>query len=370
MLVLGIMSGTSVDGVDYALCSITGKKIQLAQTWHRAFPASLRKRIHAAAANSASAHELAQLHHDLGRLYAAQALALKSGAELVGLHGQTVFHNPSRTAAATLQIGEPAYLVHGLGVPVVSNFRAPDIAVGGQGAPLATMFHRTVFARRGQHVCVINLGGIANITSLDWVEGAHPAVLAFDTGPANVLIDLAMREFTRGELECDLNGRWAARGKPNERLLQDWLRHAYFRSSPPKSTGREIFGEAFWHEARRQIRAARLSWFDCVATLAELTARSITLNCRLHLPHAPDLAILCGGGAKNRYLASRIKMALERLNARVRVTDSGTLGWPSSSVEAGAFALLAYLRYRKKPGNLSQTTGARHGVLLGQVTSP
>jgi len=164
MLVLGIMSGTSIDGVDYAACEVSRRSVRLVKLWQREFPRSLQKRLAAAATDECSSYELAQLHHDLGRLYAAQAAQLRSGAELVGLHGQTIFHNPSKTAPATLQIGEAAYLVESLRVPVVSNFRSADIAAGGQGAPLATLFHQVAFARRGAHVCVNNLGGISNVT--------------------------------------------------------------------------------------------------------------------------------------------------------------------------------------------------------------
>ena len=167
MLVLGIMSGTSIDGVDYALCEVGRSKIRLVKHWAREFPAMLQRRLHAAASNACSAHELAQLHHDLGRLFARQAKSLRPRAALVGLHGQTVFHNPDRRAPATLQLGEPAYIAEALRIPVVGNFRAADIAAGGQGAPLATLFHKMVFAQRSQHVCVNNLGGISNVTSLD-----------------------------------------------------------------------------------------------------------------------------------------------------------------------------------------------------------
>src|SRR5204863_4387225 len=136
-----------------------------------------------------------QLHHDLGRFYAQHAACGKR-PDYLGLHGQTVFHNPDKKTPATLQLGEPSYLVERLGVPAVSNFRSADIAAGGQGAPLATIFHKFVFAKKGQHICVNNLGGISNVTSIDWRKGTEPRMVAFDTGPANVLIDLAMREFT------------------------------------------------------------------------------------------------------------------------------------------------------------------------------
>jgi anhydro-N-acetylmuramic acid kinase len=362
-LVLGIMSGTSLDGVDYALCRIDGAGIMLRALWAVRFPEALRETLQAAARGELKSHSLAQAHHDLGRFYARHAVPPKSTLvpQLIGLHGQTVFHNPSCRCPATLQLGEPAYLVERLRVPVVSNFRAADMAAGGQGAPLATLFHQRVFARRGQHVCVNNLGGISNVTSLDWRQGARPAVLAFDTGPANMLIDLAMRFLSRGKLTKDPKGAWAARGKPCEALVCHWLQHDYFRRKPPKSTGRELFGEPFFKAAMREMR--RLSPHDKAATLTEFTARSLALNYRLHLPAPPSRLILTGGGAANPTLVRAI--ARQFAGDDVEVVTSDALGWPAQAIEPAAFALLAHLRMTGRTGNLPQTTGARRAALLG-----
>jgi anhydro-N-acetylmuramic acid kinase len=366
MNVLGIMSGTSIDGVDYALCRVDGRGLELRALWSARFPAALRATLHAAARGDLPSHQLAQAHHDLGRFYARHALPPQSarGAtpELAGLHGQTVFHNPSRRRPATLQLGEPAYLVERLRVPVISNFRAADMAAGGQGAPLASVFHQRVFARRGRHVCVNNLGGISNVTSLDWRQGPRPAVLAFDTGPANVLIDLAMRALSGGKLAMDKNGSWAARGTASEALLRRWLAHPYFRKKPPKSTGRELFGEPFLATAMRDLR--RLPPRDQVATLTELTARSLALNYRLHLPSLPSRLILTGGGAANAALVKAIRQQLA--GGEVEVLTSDALGWPARAIEPAAFALLAHLRAAGQAGNLPTTTGARRRALLGQ----
>jgi anhydro-N-acetylmuramic acid kinase len=368
MRVLGIMSGTSIDGVDYALCEVERRSVHLRRLWSRPFPKPLQHRLHAAATNECTAHELAQLHHDLGRLYAKQARELKARAELIGLHGQTIFHNPDHHAPATLQIGEPAYLAEALRVPVVSNFRPADLTAGGQGAPLATLFHQVVFAQRGRHVCVNNLGGISNVTSLDWRTGRSPRIAAFDTGPAGVLLDLAMREFTRGKKSYDRGGAWAKRGSVCEPLLQRWLKHPFFKTAPPKSTGRELFGESFWRAERKRIAAARLSPFDTLATLTELTARSLALNYRLHLPTTPDTVLLCGGGAKNTTLVQSIEANLQLLHPSTRVTTTEEFGWLSSAIEPAAFALLAYYRWKGWSGNFPKTTGARRAVLLGQIS--
>jgi anhydro-N-acetylmuramic acid kinase len=369
-LVLGIMSGTSIDGVDYALCEVTARSVKLLKHWPREFPPLLRRRLHAAAANESNAHELAQLHHDLGRFYAQQAERLRPRAELVGLHGQTVFHNPLRRAPATLQIGEPAYLTEALRVPVVSNFRSADMAAGGQGAPLATLFHKIVFAQRGEHVCVNNLGGISNVTSMDWHAGAEPKIAAFDTGPANVLLDLAIRRFTRGINSCDINGAWARRGTINERLLARWLKHPFFRQPPPKSTGRELFGEHFWQAEQSRVRAGKLDRFDVLATLTEFTARSLALNYALHLGSVPDRVVLCGGGTQNPTLLTRISVALRRLNSTVQIKTSDHFGWPAQAIEPAAFALLAYYRWKNLPANIPATTGASRQALLGHITCP
>jgi anhydro-N-acetylmuramic acid kinase len=370
MLVLGIMSGTSIDGIDYALCEVTRKSVRLVKLWTREFPKTIRARLHAVASNECSAHELAQLHHDLGRLYARQAKQLNSRAKLVGLHGQTVFHNPDPHAAATLQIGEPEYLAEALRVPVINNFRAADIAHGGQGAPLATLFHKVVFARRGEHVCVNNLGGISNVTSLDWRDGkAHePQIIAFDTGPANVLIDLAMREFSEGRVCFDANGAFARKGRVNDVVLKRWMKHPFFRKKPPKSTGRELFGEAFWRKERQHLSAARLPSSDVVATLTRFTAESIAINYRLHLNAPPEKVVLCGGGARNPELVFGVERALRKTCSSTQIMSAEECGWPTNAVEPAAFALLAFYRWNRLPGNLPATTGARNPALLGQVS--
>lgn len=366
------MSGTSLDGVDFALCELRGTTIRLVELWSTRFPRGLRDRLDACARGVATSWELARAHHDLGRFYAAQARHSPRGLkpELVGMHGQTVFHNPSRRTPATLQLGEPAYLAETLHVPVVSNFRAADIAAGGEGAPLATIFHAQVFGRRHRHVCVQNLGGIGNVTSIDWTRGANPRVTAFDTGPANVLLDLTARHFSGGHKIMDRGGLRAARGNASERLLARWLKHPFFARKPPKSTGRELFGEGFLTRALSEATELKLSPCDVFATLTELTARSIALNYRLHLRAVPAEVVLSGGGAANPALVDSIKRALRQLSPVVQVVTCDQLGWPPQSIEPAAFALLAWRRMRGKAGNLPQTTGARHAALLGQVSRP
>ncbi len=365
------MSGTSLDGVDCALCRVGTDGVKLLKLWSCNFPKALHRRLQLAARGEANSWELAQLHHDLGRFYATAAQREPAGhrAQLIGLHGQTVFHHPHRTRPATLQLGEPAYLAESLRVPVVSNFRVADLAAGGQGAPLATLFHQAAFARRGEHVCVHNLGGISNVTSLDWRRGAQPRVLAFDTGPANVLLDLAMRHFTDGRETCDQWGEFAFQGEVCEPLLKKWLKHPFFRQAPPKSTGRELFGEKFLQPALAEMQRLRLAPQDFVATLTEFTARSLALNYRLHLPAPPGRVVLAGGGTANPALVNAIQREMKVLNPHVIVTLSQQHGWPAKSIEPAAFALLAWRRWFDLPGNLPATTGARRAVLCGQITA-
>ncbi|MBI2946755.1 MAG: anhydro-N-acetylmuramic acid kinase [Verrucomicrobia bacterium] len=371
LFVLGIMSGTSIDSVDYALCSIDGARVGLEKLWQAQFPRRLRNRLHAAANGQATSHETSQLHHDLGRFYAEEAAQGMGRLRLdvAGLHGQTIFHHPAKPPA-TFQLGEPAYLVERLRVPVVSNFRAADLAAGGQGAPLATLFHRVVFGQKGEHVCVNNLGGISNVTSIDWRRQSQPRLLAFDTGPGNMLIDLAIRYFTQGRRTFDEDGAWARRGRVSEKLLARYLEHSFFFRRPPKSTGREEFGESFFKNALSEARRFRLSRFDVVATLTELTARSLVLNYRLHLKRAPGRVVLAGGGALNPVLADRIRGLLQRWEPGLQLRTCDRLGWPVQSVEPAAFALLAYYRLRDWPANFPSTTGAMRSVKLGQISEP
>jgi anhydro-N-acetylmuramic acid kinase len=374
ILTLGIMSGTSIDGVDYALCDIGEERLQLRALWSAEFPAVLRRRLHAAARGEAPSWEIAQLHHDLGRFYAGgvrdgrRCWGRGGKPRLAGLHGQTIFHNPDNRAPATFQIGEPAYLARELEVPVVNNFRAADLAAGGQGAPLATAFHVRAFGVRGRHVCVNNLGGISNVTSIDWRRGSRPRVMAFDTGPANVLLDLAVRTFSDGRRTFDRDGRAAASGQPCEPLVAHWLRRPYFRKPPPKSTGREMFGESFFEGLLAEARARKLCGDDILATLTEFTARSLAVNYRLHLPSTPEVVILSGGGAQNPVLCRAIGLALGHEGIGATVASVKDVGWPVASVEAAAFAWLAWLRYHGRPGNLPATTGATKEVLCGQIT--
>ena len=287
MLVAGIMSGTSADGIDVALCRIAPARMRphIELIRHRAFPypAPLRKAVLAAMdAQSTSAAELARLNWRLGEAYgdAAQAAAQGYALDLVGCHGQTIYHQgiarpyAGRSIACTWQLGEPALIAAAIHASVVSNFRPADMVAGGQGAPLVPLLDATLFAHPRRARVLQNLGGIANLTLVP-SGGALDNLLAFDTGPANMVIDaLAQQLFNKS---YDRDGRLAAAGTPNEAVLAALLRDPYYRRQPPKSAGREQFGTAFVERVLSLARRHRLSSHDILATATALTSRSIAL---------------------------------------------------------------------------------------------
>jgi anhydro-N-acetylmuramic acid kinase len=380
MLVAGIMSGTSADGIDVALCRISPARsrphIELVR--HRAFPypAVLRKAVLAAMdAPKTSAAELARLNWRLGEAYgdAVQAAAQGYALDLVGCHGQTIYHQgiakpyAGRSVACTWQFGEPALIAAAAHAPVVSNFRPADMVAGGQGAPLVPLLDATLFAHPRRARVLQNLGGIANLTLVP-AGGKLDRLIAFDTGPANMVIDaLAQRLFGK---PYDRGGRLAAAGTPNEPVLTTLLRDPYYRLRPPKSAGREQYGVTFVDRLLSLGRQRRLSPQDILATATALTSRSIALAWRLFLaPHLADTSvdyIVAGGGARNQTLMRMLATDLAPFRSRIQTTDD--LGIPSEAKEAVAFALLAWHTWHRLPGNVPAATGAAHPAILGQVT--
>ncbi len=367
-LVLGIMSGTSLDGIDYALCEISASKIVLKKMWSHKFTPELYKKISAAANGDLKSYEVAQLHHDLGRYYAAKAPNVK--CDYVGLHGQTIFHNPSKKNPATFQIGEPSYLAMKFKVPVISQFRNMDLAVGGQGAPLATLFHKKVFGLKNKIVAVNNIGGISNVTYLPKQTDSKTKVMAFDTGPGNMLIDKAMQHFSKNKKFYDESGDMAARGISNLYLVEKWISATkYISEKPPKSTGRELFGEKYFQKMLNDCKNRGLNPFDTIATITLFTVESIVENyLTVFDKRMPDRIVICGGGAKNNTLMGMLKFRMRSVQSQMEILTSDELGWPSHSIEAAAFALLAYHTMNDVPGNIPEATGAKRAVILGQVT--
>ncbi|MGQ9490660.1 MAG: anhydro-N-acetylmuramic acid kinase [Anaerolineae bacterium] len=383
MIVIGLMSGTSADGIDAALVRIEGApprlEWQLLAHLHVPHPPDLRAEIFACfRPETGTVDRLCRLNFALGRAFAAAALQAIAAAgltrtevELIGCHGQTVWHIPTGPDASTLQLGEAAIIAEETGIPTVSNFRTRDMAAGGQGAPLVPYVDVLLFSHPTLTRAAQNIGGIANVTYLPPLSAARDAI-AFDTGPGNMLIDYAASRMTAGAWTYDRDGTLAAQGRVDRELLAAWLAAPYFQQPPPKTTGRELFGAQFGAQAWAEAEARGLADPDIVATLTALTAYSIAYSYRAFLPRLPDEVIVSGGGARNPTLVAMLRQALEEVRTGgegpVRVVLSDALGLPAEAKEAVAFAMLAYESWHGRPGNLPSATGARHPVVLGSLT--
>ena len=345
---------------------------------HFAYPAALRRAVLAAMnAQPTSTAELARLNWRLGLAYAEAvkqtAKKHKLQLDLVGCHGQTLYHQAradkyaGRKFACTWQAGEAQAIAAELGVPVVSNFRPADMLAGGQGAPLVPLLDYVLFADAKRGRVLQNIGGIANLTALP--AGVCPdAVIAFDTGPGNMVIDwLAQKLFGK---PFDRNGALAARGSVIEPVLKDALRHPYFKLHPPKTAGREQFGRAYAAEFLEKCLAKSRNPNDALATATALTAESIARSyARYVQPRMKSRAvdfIVSGGGARNRTLMEMLAAKLEPLGCTL--CDSDDFGLPAEAKEAAAFALLAWRTWHRLPGNVPSATGAKRAAILGQVT--
>ena len=388
MVVAGVMSGTSADGVDVAICRVSpgrdGATPRVKVLGHRAmkYPAALRRAVLAAMdARSTSTAELARLNWRLGEVYAnaVEAAVRETGVqpELVACHGQTIYHQGVATkylgapVRCTWQTGEASVIAERMRVPVVSDFRPADMAAGGQAAPLVPMFDYCVFRDAKKSRLLLNLGGIANLTVLAAACRAEE-VLAFDTGPANMVIDACMeRMFARG---FDRGGVVAARGRVIETVLEKEMRARYYSSLPPKSCGREEFGEAFVTRFIAACEHAGASKEDVVATATALTAGTIAAAyeafCRPVFerlaPSAKVELIAAGGGVRNATLMRMLSEQLATADVRVRTVEE--TGLDAGAKEAAAFALLGWLTWYGLPGNLPSATGAKRPVVLGKVT--
>jgi anhydro-N-acetylmuramic acid kinase len=362
------MSGTSLDGVSTALVRITPDPLDAKLVAFRQEPYSAAERgqiIDAIARGGAK--ELAVLHVALAERFAGAVLQLLAQAKtsprdlsFVASHGQTIWHDPGR---ATLQIGDAAVLAERLGVRVVSDFRARDVAAGGQGAPLVPLADVLLFGHADRGRLLLNIGGMANVT---WVprRGVTDGALAFDTGPGVAVIDAVTRRID-ADAQFDTDGNRARRGKPVAKVLEALLRDAYFDQKPPKSTGRERFGLQFADKLIQQVSDAGGSDNDAIATATALTAESIARGIAKWTPATPDAElVISGGGARNPTL-------VEWLAARVmprRVLPFDSLFFDGEAKEALIFAVLGHLTLSGKPGNLPGATGARGPRILGHVT--
>ncbi len=380
MRVLGLMSGTSADGVDAVLAQFDGPPLRprwrvLASAASR-YPGALRRRLVAAGQGERlGAAELLELAEAVTEAQAGAARRCdpQGCAQLVGCHGQTLWHRPPAEGrrGASWQLLQGPLLAQLLGVPVVYDFRAADLALGGQGAPLVPATDAALVPPTGGWRALLNLGGIANLTLLPPAGGGErgTAVLGWDCGPANTLLDLAVQRFSDGRLSFDADGAWARRGRSDEGLVQSWLQEPYFRQHPPKSTGRELFGasdlERRLGDLRERAGAAGLEPADALATLTAFSAAVVAQDL-VQAPAAPVELLVAGGGARNGLL-------LEQLRRRCRglwVRPLAELGIGASEREALAFALLAWWHQRGQPGSLASVTGARRNAVLGVCARP
>lgn len=377
MRVIGLMSGTSLDGIAAALVNFDGPQDALDWTLERflsvPYMADQRGRIHDAIV-AGSAESMCRLHASMGEWLAEAALTLISDAgvtadsvDLIGSHGQTIWHEPPHHGrrGSTLQLGCAATIAERTGIPVVHDFRARDMAAGGHGAPLVPWADRTLFAKPGVRRIMQNIGGMAN---LSWVppRGESAPLVAFDTGPGNALIDAAVHLATDGEKAFDLDGAWAEAGTINGDLLNGMLSHPYFGEPPPKSTGREVFGRPFVEDLTERRRPETWTeWADIIATLTMFTVRTVVAAVdRWILPLGADEMIVTGGGARNPVLMRWLAEALAPLPVR----SGEEVGIDPEAKEAIAFAGLAWAFTQGLPGNVPAATGAAGGRVLGSWT--
>lgn len=354
MRVAGIMSGTSLDGIDVAVVDIHRGAIETVA--FRTVPYSARLRAAILAVSNAETHTAAisRLNFSLGENYAKALISTGvplQSLQLIGCHGQTVFHERGNT----LQIGEAAVLRERTGVPVVSNFRAADIAAGGTGAPLVPFFDFRMFRHRARRRVALNLGGIANITVIP-PNASLDDVVAFDTGPGNMVVDQLVARHTGGRAAFDRGGRLARSGTPDRRLLGDLLRESYYRRKPPKTAGREQYGLEFVD----RLLATGKALPDLIATATLLTAVTVADAVG---PESGDL-IAGGGGVHNPFLMSHLRALLPAM----AVATTADYGIDPDAKEAIAFALLAFETWHRRPSNVPAATGARRAVILGDVT--
>jgi anhydro-N-acetylmuramic acid kinase len=382
MTVAGIMSGTSADGIDVAFVRITpsagGLKLKLLAHHAVEYPKAVREAVlNAMDSKSISTAELARLNWRLGIAYSEafhQTLRRQPAKiDLIGCHGQTIYHQgiaamyAGKKIACTWQLGEMAMLADAAGVPVVSNFRPADMVAGGQGAPLVSLLDYVMFRHPTRGRVLQNLGGIANLTAIPPNAGMGN-LIAFDSGPANMVIDAMMQELFKRSY--DRGGLIASRGTVLQPVIEQAMRHPFFRLKPPKSAGREEFGVAFASDFLKLCSEESKIPEDAVATATALTARTIGAAYERFVQPMMKAArvdyLVSGGGAQNSSLIAMLARELAPFGCKVGTTASA--GLPAQAKEAAAFALMAYETWHHRPGNVSAATGAKHPAILGQIT--
>ncbi|MDO6444107.1 MULTISPECIES: anhydro-N-acetylmuramic acid kinase [unclassified Marinobacter] len=358
---IGLMSGTSMDGIDAVLVSFQGETVHIHETHSTPYPEELRQRLVLASQNHATPDEVGELDTLTGVLFAETAEHLihksnldKSSIRAIGSHGQTLRHQPSGPGRFSLQIGNAAIIAERTGITTVGDFRSRDMAAGGQGAPLVPAFHQHFFGSETEDRCILNLGGIANITWIPSTPGTP--VTGFDTGPANALMDAWCQDQTGRPFDAD--GHWAQEGIVDQALLTDMLSDAYFDRPAPKSTGKEKFNIEWVKTQVKRHEETRPE--DVQRTLLQLTV----ITAIRQMPQSPAMTVYaCGGGTRNRLLMRELSQAL----SPIRILDTAELGLDPQWVEPTAFAWLARQTMKRKPGNLAEVTGAKGPRILGAI---
>ncbi len=369
MRIVGLMSGTSADGIDAAVVDINKNKIKLLAFDTFKYPQQLRKNIlEISEQKTCRAADISQLNFALGEIFADAVIKLckrnninLNTIDLIGSHGQTIYHNPRGQTRSTLQIGEPSIIAYKTGITTVADFRPKDMAAGGQGAPLVPFADYWLFRHKRKNRAVQNIGGIANVTYLP-ANCKLKETIAFDTGPGNMIIDRLTFLTTKGRQNFDKDGKIAAKGKVNKKLFDEIMRHPFLRRPPPKSTGREEFGAAYTEDFIKKAKKLSMSFEDMLATATAFTAVSIADAHKKFLPRIPDEIILCGGGARNKTL---VKMLQQNIESKILLTDC--LGINCDAKEAISFAILAYTTIKGIINNIPSATGADKAVILGKI---
>lgn len=359
MRVAGIMSGTSLDGIDVAIVDIEGRRVNTAAFRSSPYPDALRRAILAVSDTTTTTGAISRLNFQLGEAYARAVIDVckreqipLEGIQLIGCHGQTIYHESGRN---TLQIGEAAVIAERTGVPVISDFRTRDIAAGGKGAPLVPFVDRLLFHSRSRNRVALNIGGIGNISFIP-KEGE---VIAFDTGPGNMVIDALVALHTGGKQRFDRGGRIAAEGSINRKLLAALLTDPYYKEKPPKTAGREQYGAEFVN----RLLKSKAPLPDLIATATALTAATIAIGINRFAGDCEEL-IVSGGGAHNPQITGHLTALLPN----IAIATSADYGVDVDAKEAVAFAILAHETWRGRPSNLPSATGARQPVILGKIS--
>ncbi len=378
-LIIGLMSGTSADGVDVALVEVSGSglttEIELVAFGTFPYADEVRSRIFDLfSVETARVDEICTMNFVIGQQFAKSVLTLlervgiaPTKIDLIGSHGQTIHHMPKAPVPATLQIGEPAVIAHETGIPTVADFRVADVAAGGEGAPLVAYIDYLLFHHNTQTIGLLNIGGIANLTVLPAGCGIE-AVHASDTGPGNMILDACVEKITDGTMQFDENSELARQGTICEPLLQQWLSHPFFALTPPKTTGREMFGTTFTDTYWQQIHEHNISDYDGLATLTALTVGSIAQYYADYVMVKTPLdgLYVSGGGARNPLMMRGLSDAF----APILVVDVSETGMSGDAKEAIAFAILANEAVHGNCSNVPNATGASCRKVLGKFVCP